>query len=65
MTTTSAERVDEHLAESARHHRGAQTSAGFVIALAVIVIVLLFIRGFWPPSEAQLQQLDASGTPAG
>lgn len=63
--TTSAERIDRHLADSARHHRSAQNSAGAVIALAVIVIVLLFLRGFWPPSESQLQQRDPSGTPAG
>lgn len=63
--TTSSDRIDRHLADSARHHRHAQTWARVIIGLAVVAIVLLFLRGLWPPSEAQLQQRDASGTPAG
>lgn len=63
--TTSAERVDRHLAEAARHHRHARGWSVVLLGLAVVLIVLLFLRGLWPPSEAQLQQRDASGTPAG
>lgn len=57
--------VDRYLADADRHHRGAKAWSRVLIGLAVVVIVLLFLRGLWPPSEAQLQERDASGTPAG
>ncbi len=63
--TTSAQRVDRHLADAARHHRHVRGWSVVLLGLAVVVIVLLSLRGLWPPSEGQLQQRAASGTPAG
>ncbi len=65
MMTTSAQRIDQHLADSARHHRSAQAWSLVLICLGVLMVAVLMWRGLWPPDQAQLQQRDASGTPAG
>jgi hypothetical protein len=63
--STSAQLVEQHLADSDRHHRRAQAWSGVLLGLGLAVIVLLLMRGLWPPSSTQLQERDAAGTPAG